>query len=786
MKKVFVNRLIKNIVLFLLAVAAVVGTFYLENMSVVQTEVLGAGAVSFENDQEVAFPNYGMLRFDQNYENFYQETYDETNDAYLIGLEQAHLWANYEVSDDKVNFLIDGMILTPSNAVFDLNFDGERLELTVYGGDVYIGFLLGSPMPEAFVDENYQFFKKRIVVPQDTKAVIPLSKLDERVEQLLYSKLVKEFRFSSIPSSESESEWVSANRLEDEKYLELLRQQFQSEVSNRGRQLSNDFLDRSKFFLRENLTFVPSKEIEVVTERLFATLEDAVYLLEEGEESEAVISINDFKAYAAAVPPELKEAVNYDQKIDAYLRDLLLFSLNSRFEPLIEEILMQQFQDPAIRFEILEVYWQNIYMSLTGDSLILEGVITKYMDLLNTALESVEDLDFKRLYLSERNQLFDNLFLRYPALYMDKFFAQKSVLEERLLALYNEGQLKRELEQSLVDNKIDFLRRLQNFFFDGEVEVDEAREILTRLVEESQFYLEKRESQTAIVEIFETRLDDLANFGGYLSDPEYYSSSIHGSTHKERYETYLRDSERIWSFIDLQKELLGEADVEEETTIEDVNADLEEIFASYESVTNFNFEELTDITQRYVEVSGVIGGYPFRATYDRANDSLREVYVYEELVSERPVKIASLLPLLDRRYAEVVQSEEESEVTEESNARRIARIFIQNQIEELGFVVPLEDVSVVDEAGALYRIENIYLEDYPGIVFTFDYQTVNETATNLLLSIDEEVVSLQGDFSLQDLERIALAEGDFTVVLDEEIDEEIEGEPEEENGRVLR
>ena len=111
----------------------------------------------------------------------------------------------------------------------------------------------------------------------------------------------------------------------------------------------------------------------------------------------------------------------------------------------------------------------------------------------------------------------------------------------------------------------------------------------------------------------------------------------------------------------------------------------------------------------------------------------------------------------------------EEEFTIESVAERAARLFIAELIAGYGFVVEMDDVSVVDELNAIYRVEEIYKDENEDVVMTFDFVMNGEKAINLFLVVEGDPFVLDGEYTLEELASVASAEEDFLV---EDVDEE--------------
>ncbi|MFC1615623.1 hypothetical protein ACFL21_00645 [Patescibacteria group bacterium] len=797
-QQIFLN-LIKIFIFVLLAFGAAFGTFYLEKQyaegEVLEGEQIFLG-LNIEA-QENILPNYGIIRFDPEGEvNANLLSADDVDNNYVFELEKGRLWGNFEISDALVNIKVGQTVLIPNHAQFDLEFDGSKILLSVYEGDVYLGFLENDMEYKQYMDQYSTIFMNRFLVPKDTKVTIPISKVDERLKQLLFSKMVKEFKYSAIPDAELEEDWYTTNSKADEKIIESLRQEFTSSVVYNGEIIGSDPWDNLVISLEENLTFVPKKKKERLFNKVFAYLDNTIFYYNQGDQELAEINYTVFDFLVDSSPADIVKSeefyFNYDQKLD----QLLMFGPGEAYHSLYSKMLNRKLREKRDVFEIVNILWLDVYKSIDVDSTLTEDTMETFYSIFDKSLLEITDLEFKRNYLIFYNQLFENLFMRYPIFYKDKYFAYKLVLENELLESYDQGQLKDELTQSFVANKISFIKRLKVFFFDGDISVEQAKYLLERLIKETEDYLEDDRSEAAVVEFFESELEDIGDFWGYLDDPEYYSSSIYGLTHRERYATYLTETEQYLSILDVQNDLNGDDEVTE-IDLMDIEREIEAAFKIDDNISDLTFGEIDDINQRYVDVQGDAGGYDFELIYDRSTGKIKEIYAEDVLISDRAVNINTLLPLLDRMFGDFIDEVVgDEELTEETNAQRIARVFIFNKIEDAGFVVTLESVAIVDEESSIYRVSEIKIENYRDLLFSFDYDATTDKATNLYIVIKGKPVILNDEYTLEEVMEVAILENDRAILeesgeYEAEIEEAVsvteeEEAEEDEESRVTR
>lgn len=768
-RNIFVTKIIKTAVFGVIGLCVAGGTFFYEN-SYAKDVVLEASQEfqAFDYNQENVIPGNGLMRFqaeEGEIENVsvspvsIETKLATENNEYIFDLKAGRLWGNFLISDAGVNIVMDKVVVIPENAAFDLEFDGTKIDLAVYNGDVYVGFLEEGMEIIEYNDKYSSVFSNRMLVPRDTKVQIALSKVDERIDRLFYSKLIKEFKYTAVTAAMQEDEWVKNNKEKDGLYIESVKRDFSSEVIRKGLSSSEGSLAGFVYWAEENLTFIPEKKAQINYERLFSYMDDAIFWAVSGDNEKALNSLGDF--YSAKRSLSVSQNELYEEQMSDYVKDLIIFGPGDDQYVLPLNLLLKKFNAGDDKYEIVDNFWNGVYRAMDIGDHETEQAINRYFEYFDVLIDSEADGEKKQMYLSFQNQLFDNLFLRYPLFYKDAYFAIKDTLEEELLNFYPEGQEKEEISQAFISRKIDFLKRLRKHFFDEEVTVQEAKEILSRLVEEVNDLMPSESDSLAVTELFESQLEDIGNFWGYLNSPEYHVSF--GVSHEEKYDYYLLEKDKIWSFIDIQSDVLGE-EAAVDVSVQDVENAILEYFFSNEQVTNMEVGEIIDVNQRYVEVAGIIGGYGFDATYDRDQQTLTEVYVYGELISEKTIKLDKLLSLFQDRFADLVEEDYtgEEEITEESIAQRRARIYIAEELAAAGFLVEFEDVEVVDMLESIYRVNEIYYVGYENTIITFDYIPQTETATNLYMVVDSKPMVLDGEYTLEQLKDLVIAENDFS------------------------
>lgn len=758
-------NIVKTILFSVFAFLIVIGTFFFESRAESSVIVVQNSDFVMNYEEGTEILNNGFLNFSADAETSKMELIYNDGLDYVFDFNVGRVWGNFLISDANVNIVVGSVVLIPNHASFDLDFKNSKLNISVYEGDVYLGFLDEGVEVSEYIDEYSSLFMNTLLVPRDSKVEISLSQIDERLKYLLYSKLVKEFRYSAIPSVERSSDWVVSNINKQKKYIETVGQKIRSNIIRNGLNLNESSMSNLVFWVEEKFTFVPIKKENYIFERLFSYLNDAIFYASSGDPSLSVNSLSKFNLYFDSISDELKSSDRYNNEMNSYIFELLSLSSADGVYPVLEDLLNKKFELGTDLYFVLNSFWLDIYSSLDSGGASFRSSFDRYYKYLNSFMSSHKDYDNYELYISYQNQLFDNLFLRYSEPYYDEYFAVKKILEDELLGFYDEGQLKDELKQAFIDNKIKFLKRLKVFFFDDELSVERGKDIISRLVDEVNKLMPENSSNVAVIQLFESELKDIGDFWGYLNSSEYNSSEIYGATHDERYKVYLNERDKIWSFINIQEDVLGE-DFVADISISDLKAELEAILSGNSDISDVVLGKITDVDQRYIDFTAVLGGYPFSAIYDRYYDSLKSVYSYETLITERSIKLNNLLPLLKNEFADLLEPVDDSPVSDltlETNAERVARNYIVRQIEGAGFIISVDDVKVADSDAAVYRVTKIYLDYYPEVLLTFDYSSGAELGvTNLFMVLNGKPVLLKDSYTLDELKDLVVAEAAFS------------------------
>ena len=679
-------------------------------------------------------------------------TLEEKDGAYLISMEnEGRIWGNFGNSFSLVNISVEGkLVVVPTFSYFDLEYKGGVVTLNSYMGNTYVGFLVGGFDQFEYMNEYSKSFGNIQLVPSGARVKIPLSRVDERISKLLPFKLIKEVGYSFISSKSYEDDFVRENLKKSFKFSEDLK-----EVKR------EDFYDSAPAgvssalsdLLRENLIMFESKEEEFYMTKLDKHLYEAV----SSYDSDVVkASLKAFSADYDKIPSDLVENGFGKQFVLRWLSDLVVFeSVDSEYK-VFESVLdnaVDLFELPYLLSVRLSRYNVGLYEEEDVDD-----IYRAYYKGIEKLFGYTDDVVQYKRFLSFYNQVLDMLLLQHSDIYTKEAFTMKRALENELYSLYYGGELKEEAKQSFVRRKIDFLKKLKRFFFEEEVGLSEARSVISILVEDLDDYMPTRTSENAVIGLFERELTDIGNFWGYINDIEYSKSSLYGSSHKERYAVYLEEKDQVLSILDVQRDVLGDV-VQSMSPSEvalDIRAKLEGVGAK-----NVRVEMPASVTQRYIRVAAVLGGHVFDGEYDRDYGTVKNVYAYGSLLSGASVKLTALEEFLFGSLVDVVEDTNisiDEEASMETNAQKIAKSIIAKKLVEAGFGVDMEDVEVIDPVNAVYRVNDVLVEEEgEAVTISFDYLANEASVENLFILKEGEGVNISGEFPLDDLRRLVLS-----------------------------
>ncbi|MFA4891261.1 MAG: hypothetical protein WC604_02835 [Candidatus Gracilibacteria bacterium] len=672
----------------------------------------------------------------------------ENDDDYVFTLNEGRIWGNFGTLGSRVNLQVGGkIVIIPSFSDVDISYDGSKVSVSTHRGNTYVGFLPDELTQFKYMDEHDEIFANVLLIPQGMQAVISLDKTGDRLKPLLSSKLAKEFSYDYISDEKYDDEFVKENLEKGVEFTEALKEFYRGdfgEVYDSFHGVSSSAFD----WLSKNLVVFDEKKERYAVEELNQYIYEALLADDVAERNDALGAFENLKK-------------NLSEKFfDGWFKKLVVFSSSDpEFEVL--KFLVDKAEGTMDKLRLLSLRF-GMY---NGDFY----VGTDAKNAFGSTYEAVEnlfgftnDIVLYRKVLSFCNQIFDGFFMSFADLYQQKYFDMKDRLEKELFGLYEKGWMKGEMKQSFVNEKIGFLKQLRDFFFDEKVGIEDARKIMSYLIESIDYYMPVETSRAAVIDLFEEELDDIGNYWGYINSVEYSKSALYGSTHKERYEVYLAEREQITGILDVQKDILG-ANVVGSAKISDVTKEIGDAFKEI-GATDVYIEEFDDAQKRFIKVAAVLDGYSFDAEYDRDYGYVKNVYAYGELLTESNVKLKSLGDFLTKKLSDVV---EEAAIasgdagdtgTKETNAQKIAKTIVVKDIVQAGFSASMNDIDILDPVNAVYRLNDVAVGGTTDVKVSFNYHANDGNVENVFVLKNGEGTTITGVFPLSELKDIVLEE----------------------------
>jgi hypothetical protein len=500
---------------------------------------------------------------------------DNDNSAYSFKLMQGRVWLNNSYTNADLNLVLDGGVVFPSQSVVYAKQEDGQAGVYVNKEDAVLGVVSPDFAGNEILTENDAKIINKLYLPQGTMANVFADKIRENqatIARLLFSKMVKEFNYSLFDKETLISDaWLSDNLQKDLTLTTKIRDLRLKSIRTRGIKYSS--LDASNYKIDQvvkdvsnALTFSDARVGKRNLDALYDLLYDSQYLFDYNRKQEAQERLNSFTTMANQLflvyGDDLKK--QYIERVKSEYEYLSFASpTDSLFE--LKQVLQKIYLD-SIKGQPEELFMKFAF--LTDDLSIIgfyaENAETKNIDnVFDGYMTSFKDLTEKYqkdvteniTYVQRQNQGLDNLFMQYPALYREKYFTKKLFVENKYLSLLPQGNDRLEEIQSVIAQRIDFLRRLENYFLDGNVPLIDAQNILALLFHEIGKIELPSDYQVAVKTLFTDRLQDYGLFSSFLNSPEYVSSNFRGTTPRQRFEAFKKDNPQVMTVEELTEDM---------------------------------------------------------------------------------------------------------------------------------------------------------------------------------------------------------------------------------------
>jgi len=754
--------LVRMVLVSVLAVLAFVATFALENISE-KKSISTVTELSYRGSR-LNLPSFAYFNSETSDVNdvLTQVSTDisaENSGEYIFKMSNGRAFGNFMNSTLKTNIRVaDKVVIIPDFSMFEVTYNeaDSTLYLANFGGNTYVGFLPETVKVDGYVDEYDGMLNNVLLVPAGMRAKIYLNRADDRLKTVLSSKLAKEFSYGRIPydSEKSVDLFDRKNLDEATKYNETLKA-YQRDTFKVLADQNYGAASKTYDVLSKVLTVFSQKRNSQYLSKLEGVLYDAL-TISDPQKMQDKLLIGDLADYGVSED-------YYVEFLKRVTSALLCFgSTDSEYNVLT--FIVDESKSQLSFVEFADLITATVSHDIYSGKNIEQSYKRAYGG-VEKLISGVDDAVKYKKTLTFYNEYFDSLISRFPQLYKLEYFNMKGDIEKALFELYYVGQAREEMKQTFVSEKIAMLKGLKDFFFDEKIAIEDARKVMSYLVQSINDYMPAKTSKNAVISLFESELKDVGNFWGYINNVEYAKSSLYGTTHAERFKVYLAEKSQVTSILDVQRDILG-TDVIVAETPSDVQGEVERVLTA-SGATSVVVEKLKDVQKRYVNVSASLGGYEFNGEYDRDYGYLRNVYAYGQLISESNVKVDALASLLSKTLSDVVantgldvrkavprDASESAELIAETNAQKIAKTIIAKNVIEAGFNATMEDVDILDPTIALYRINGVSLTGGSNIKVSFDYYANDSIAKNIYIQDGGEGKSIEGEVPFNTLKDI--------------------------------
>jgi hypothetical protein len=516
---------------------------------------------SFELDNVVLkYATDGQLRLAKNSQ-VLVDVLDDQAAEYVFEVVAGGVWLNNLYSNANVNLLVDGAVVRPGQGIIYVNAEEGKSLVYSNTNNAMIYFVPMDYLAAGVLARDDQRIINRLLLPQGTQMTVFESKIannQETIGRLLYSKLVKEFQYGVYDSAQIRRDmWLNKNVEKDQLLALEVKNVRLADIRSRGVKY-NDLnsplyqLEKRARGISNSLTFSENKKTERELEHLYDLLYDSQYLFDIGNQAAALIRLNEFSIGSSSLlvsaSSEMQEKfINKVKQEYDYLSFLNpsenLYGLKLVLEQIYLNGIEGDVNEMEIRFEILTDKLNRLnYYAFNNELRQIKVVFVEYVNSFRSLFNAYKsDLMERSSLIQQQNQLLDNLFTQYPEFYALEYFVDKIYVENQYLSLLPEGNDKYEEIQTMVNQRINFLLKLENFFLDGKVSVAAAQNIVGLLIDKIDELQLPSSYQVAVAQLFNQRLESFRDFYRFLNSPEYVNPGVREGTLRQRFDQFKAD-----------------------------------------------------------------------------------------------------------------------------------------------------------------------------------------------------------------------------------------------------
>lgn len=665
-----------------------------------------------------------------------------------IKLKKGNLWVSSYLSRVEFNIFTDKLIAVSKNAVFDIGFANEEVSLYVDKHAVKVGFLKSN-------SDLTPLLLNHFLITENNFMKIEENRIDDRISNLRYSKLMKEFPPHSVSKEEFEkNSWWSSNRERTESYYARIRSEraaLLSDMPIEDSWLTSLSPSIQRFYrkMSQFLTFDPNKRLNFEVQIVFNNWMMAVSLLNQGKDPG--FSLESFKRDLEnldldneAIFELVSNILNQNMVLASFvLPDSSLYKAKDALRQAKLEILNSDEKFSArmdfLRDKLFEVY------DLVGQKRYTQAK-SAFLEYARELQQVLKDNEAAKDILVEERWLIHHLVASDVQFYDVSYFKVISVLERQILDMTDDKAGLDEALLTFISDKLATLSRLISLVKSEDLDLAKAVKLGDRLVQESQRYSSETATELAVTLYFEEQLREFQSLLDFFNSPYY--EALQGVFDNGIYEMFLveqedlreKTQEYIKSEQSKPKVYSRRSDVDK--IIADIKSSFEKAGMKINDVESQGdaagrLYYLGDIKYRNAEIS---------ARYDAETAIVYDIEVNGEMLSSG-ARIENLPLILDGQLGLIEKKEESVEVSEEEEklkrSERVALTLLQNHLKGLGITTDISNLKVVDLDGKLFEVLGAKDASNEQISFSFDYDYFRNEASNITVDTvsGEKIIS---------------------------------------------
>lgn len=685
----------------------------------------------------------------------------ESESLSSLVLEEGQIWVNTTGAHVPLTLIVPGGVIAESNdSSVNIEYRDRQVRFFAATRPTRVGFFI----PDAIqtLDAVPDAINSVLVAQQHTFTV-SLSKIQPKLEKLLYSKLVKEFQY--LPLSEvalKENTWFRSNYAQDNDRREFMLKRVLDNTRKRGLIVSNpkNLISQITSFigdLREKTIVRPRTKLQYQIDRDLIHLDDIIYYFvtsQDGSARDRAVYFSELLAMHASDQVYMKEVDRaLTQRFETYSvaipQDTSPFKVRNFLRKTLLDLSTLGYELPYdTSSRLVRSYLSDVYQSYSYDDATTQELIASYFSeykrLFNHYKNNISE---HSSFLAEENQLLGQLYLLHPIFYKEHYLKEAFALQSQWLDLLPEGRDKSEEQQTLVAAKIDLMKRLRFFFFSEKISVTDASFVLFRLL--SDISIAAAQTDTAVAQYFKDSIRAQEDFLQYLSHRDFADSKLYGGLHKQRFTAFLKHKKDLMEIDKIQEGLLGTLSTES-TEVKETVEDIEKKFALV-GVTKLVISPLLDKDQVQVFIeSAEYNSIPFSGIYDRDRSYVSDLKVYNETILSAAIPLSKIKSIFKVKPQDpLFTAAPEETVIEENPVEKVAKLFLLKKLKEIGFVLELESVTSLDYSKKIFQILSAVLPfEKSEIKLSFVVDLMDNTLKSIKVTILDIPVPMPGSLPL--------------------------------------